>query len=570
MTLGWPAGLLGLLALPAIVWLHRYVVQAAPQPVSNLDLWADALDAGAEGTTPRRPPLTWVLVLELLAATALVTVLADVRLGGPTLTPPTLGLVVDTSASMTGGPPGERPTDQVRARLAALPPGARVVLAAAWPAPRILADGGVQDALAALDALPWTAPRHDPTAALGLLGALGVEQPWVLTDDPEVRHPSAVHLGAPADNVGFVGATWPEGGRPTLAVQAFGDADVPLVLTVEAAGVRSTVDVIAPRGSFRPVELAGVPAEAQTVVVSLSPGGSLDVDDRVTLARPATRPVGVAVRLADGPAADAFRAVVTAIDALRLEDADPGLVIGPPGAAAPGQVALEVLGGAADHRATAISADVFSPLLVGVDLVDLQWPASAAAPPPGARVHLTSAEGPLLWQIGSTFTLNLATDAPTNLFRREGFVALMANLADELARRDGQIPSANVRAGDVVPLLPPATWATPIRWRHPDGAQTELPPGREARLGPLTEPGAHAVTADGQEVVSFAVSFADPQESDLTRRVPDPPGAWAPVLTVSAPSLAGSVPTWPWLAAIGALIGAWTLLGPRGTAGGPP
>lgn len=548
MSIGWPLGLLGLLALPAIVWLHRFVVQARRHPVSDLGLWVDALRAGAEGRSPRRPPLTAVLLLELLAATALVAALAQIRLGGPALPPPTVGVVLDTSASMRGGAEGQRPLDLAAALLREVPAGTRIVLAAGWPSPRILADGAVDEALAALAATPAAVPAHDLAPVLALLTGLGIDERWVLTDDPAVALPHTVHLGAPAGNVAFVGASWPEGGAPTVAVQAFGDADVPLTLTVRAEAT-STVAVIAPHGTFRALE---IPVDGDEVQVELPPD-ALAVDDQVTLVRPAPRGVGVAITLPDGPARRAFAAAVDAIDTLALAD-PPALVIGPGDAPA----RLVLAAGPADHVATQLTADRFSPLMDGVDVSELIWPATAAQPPPGAQVHLTSAEGPVLWQVGTTFTWNLASDAATNLFRREAFVALLTNLGDELARVHGAIAQPNLRAGDALRLSAAPEWPAPRRWLHPDGAASELPADR-----PLTELGAHRLTAGGADVGRFAVSFADPRESDLTARAPDGPGAFRPDYARAAAPSADEASTWPWLAALAALIAAWSLLGRR-------
>ena len=61
---------LGLLTLPAILLLHLLRERSKRQPISSLELWR-WLEKELRGPRLRRLPVTWVLLLQLLAALGL-------------------------------------------------------------------------------------------------------------------------------------------------------------------------------------------------------------------------------------------------------------------------------------------------------------------------------------------------------------------------------------------------------------------------------------------------------------------------------------------------------------------
>ena len=99
-----PWGLLGLLALPAIVVIHLYHRRYPPLFVAGLHLWGIETHTTTAGRTRERLPITPSLICELLAALVLSLVLADPRWGnvGKVVH---LVVVLDNSASMSSRPP---------------------------------------------------------------------------------------------------------------------------------------------------------------------------------------------------------------------------------------------------------------------------------------------------------------------------------------------------------------------------------------------------------------------------------------------------------------------------------
>lgn len=82
MSFANPLGLIGLLSLPVILVLHLLRERQRRYVVSNLALWS-FLDRTARGARPRRIPLTWLLVVDLLVAALLALAWAQPRLALP-------------------------------------------------------------------------------------------------------------------------------------------------------------------------------------------------------------------------------------------------------------------------------------------------------------------------------------------------------------------------------------------------------------------------------------------------------------------------------------------------------
>jgi len=79
LTLANPWGLLGLLTLPVILALHLFRERRRRMVVASLDLWK-FLKPEVHGTRPRRIPLTWLLLLDLLIAGLISLALAQPHL----------------------------------------------------------------------------------------------------------------------------------------------------------------------------------------------------------------------------------------------------------------------------------------------------------------------------------------------------------------------------------------------------------------------------------------------------------------------------------------------------------
>jgi len=101
MSLGFPLGLLGLLSLPVIVALHMIRERQKQYVVSSLKLWA-FLEPEVHGTRPRKTPLTWLLVVDLLLASLFSLALAQPSVKLPTNQQGAKNLIIllDNSTSM--------------------------------------------------------------------------------------------------------------------------------------------------------------------------------------------------------------------------------------------------------------------------------------------------------------------------------------------------------------------------------------------------------------------------------------------------------------------------------------
>jgi Ca-activated chloride channel family protein len=96
-----PLGLLGLLSLPVILALHLFRKRQRRLAVSSLELWA-FLKPEVHGARPRRIPLTWLLLIDLLIAILASLALAQPRLNLslPAHKARHMLLLVDLSTSM--------------------------------------------------------------------------------------------------------------------------------------------------------------------------------------------------------------------------------------------------------------------------------------------------------------------------------------------------------------------------------------------------------------------------------------------------------------------------------------
>lgn len=100
MNLLLPLGLLGLLTLPIILVLHLLRNRRELLTISSLRLWY-GLQQKKQGRLPRNIPLTWMLLLQVLAAGALSLALARPVLSFLLVEPRQTIFILDTTTSMT-------------------------------------------------------------------------------------------------------------------------------------------------------------------------------------------------------------------------------------------------------------------------------------------------------------------------------------------------------------------------------------------------------------------------------------------------------------------------------------
>ena len=544
LTLAHPLGLLGLLALPLIWWLHRHVVQAQRREVSCLPLWIDREQVRHEGAQRQRVPDRVVLALELFAALLLCALLAGLDLPASAAPRPTVGLVIDGSASMAGGNAGERPIDRVRASLAQLArqqPGLAVSIVLAAERPELIGER-VQDAAAAdrlLAALQPHASACNLPPALELMNALGVDgqSTWLFSDDPELSHPRLVRVGKPSTNLGIVHADWRAGEAPFVVLRRFaldhGAASPPVPLQLELDGEKQSTSLQLPAQGAQPFELT-VSANTARLVVSL-PDDALAFDNRVTLLRPLQRQVSVRGEQLGPALQSALDQAVQAIPKLRAaRAADADLVVREnPTAPALGPnltFLTRAANGAKARFAAQPVADPFAALLSGFDGRDLLWLAFEQAPPAGARVLLHSDERALLWQHEHSVVVN-ADLAESNLLAHATFPIMLANLADELDLAHGGLPRSNFRQGERLRFEPPRGVVNEALVQAPSGRSWRFEPRQPIDLGLLSEAGEHSVKL-GATTHYFSVQLLAEAESELSAR--SPPDARLPELAPSA------------------------------------
>lgn len=178
-----PLALLGLLTIPAILLLHLLRNRREPLDIPSLRLWR-GLEQKKQGALPRRLPLSWMLLLQLLVAAALALGLARPALSYLLDKPQQTIFVLDITTSMaaedaglSGGPARrfDAARQIIRERLQAMGQQDTFAVVGLGPRPELLlsGDGGQKmEALLALDKLVPGATGHNLPAALTLANGL--------------------------------------------------------------------------------------------------------------------------------------------------------------------------------------------------------------------------------------------------------------------------------------------------------------------------------------------------------------------------------------------------------------
>lgn len=325
-----PLGLLGLLALPAILAVHLFKRRFQPRTVSALFLWAAVSADPAAGR--RREPLrrSASLILELLAALLLTLALAGPRWGGAG-EPPYIVAIVDGTASMgavdSSGSSGlSRAKKALTAAVDGLPGNARVTLIRTGPSPEVIVGPAAfkVEAAAAIGDLTAPHPGHDLGAAWDLAIELSrAAGALFITDRPgdaPVGLPEAagnietIGVGAPLANVGFVNATRSAQLRSSsdqakdtdelqLVVRSFSGAtetrSLELLDGATGASMGGEQVTLLPNSSL--TRRYSVPASAGPITcrIGREGGDPLAVDDEAYLCPPPRRHLRVAAEISD-------------------------------------------------------------------------------------------------------------------------------------------------------------------------------------------------------------------------------------------------------------------------------
>lgn len=593
-----PLGLLGLIAVPAIIALYFLKYRRPERQVTAPWLWqALHLDRAANAwRQPFKPSL--LLLLQLLVVAALALALARPFIPAPARTASNLVILLDGSGSMqaTDLAPNRfaKAVAEAEGLIDDLPAGGRASVILLTRSPEILiADesdrGRVRRAVRTAEPSYGEADLGEGIAlATALLGGRPDGQIAVIGSGhyrgAEGLAPSSVPVtyipvGGPAPNLAValltarqVGGAWSafaliQNGGPTEtsgAVEFWVDQKLSAVETITV-----------PAGESRSVSWP-IPGAAKQISVRLPSGDALALDNQAWLPISGASGGRVLLVTEGNPFLERALGLIPGVTLTQVKPADfkPGgqdlyifdrfvpsalpegghlLLIDPPGEGEAVPVGP-------------VMARSEDPLLANVDsgevLVAL---ALKHELPPGARLLWTGPDGlPLLWLEGESkavFSFSLqASDLPL----RTAFPILMNRLVDTLLP-GAPVPPGGLQPGEAVRARP---WpsATALEWISPTGERQRFTLGPDSPPPTLVagRPGLWTVrqeTPDGERLTPVAVNLFSGLVSDLTPaaelRVPVLPEAGA--VPTQAP-----LPLWRylgWLALGVALLEWWAWRG---------
>ncbi len=530
MTFTAPLGLLALLALPAVVFLHLFRNRLPERRVAAAFLFpAQALLVGGGRTRTRllRTPSFWC---ELVAALLLALWLAGLSFGGVQAVP--MVIVLDDTASMSARGTRDRALQKVRAALQARRADAFLSVLRTGPHPEALLDAREKapDVEAAVRRWQPTRPRHDVRPSLDLARELAGPTGDVVFVSDEARPAgyddvTLLASGAPATNCALLSVerrsnSTATGDEVRLRIAAYGSVTTTtLTLTVaERApsrhevtfvdGLANVVLPVATAGELR-VELAD---------------DALAIDNVAWLLPSPLRLVGVANILRREQqqelALDRVLAAMTNWRAETNSERAQLVLTAQPGIVADGQVEIVITSGEGPRKALVgpFVIDRGVPWLHGVHLQGVVWVAGSRELPGQVLVAAGSqalmseeplAQGRRLW-----ITLHGAVG---NVVRAPDWPVLFANVLEQCMAAVPGPEATHVVVGSEARFRrgPFDTFAAPPTLLSPSGQRRV---GVAARtVGWLVEqPGVHRILdASGAELGRFAAHFSDASESDL-------------------------------------------------------
>lgn len=585
-----PWGLLGLLAIPAVLAIHFLQRRTKTIPVSTLFLIERRRERARMGRRFERLISSVPLWLQLLAALLLAAVLAQPRLPAADSVV-RLAVVMDESASMRAFKP-----DLLR-ELAALADQHRsaarridwLVLPSNPARPRLYAGDSTADMLAALESWQPVEGTQDPRPSLRLarqqVGLDGTV--CYVTDTPVDQLPADAVLlavGRPLENVGCTGVTvatrdgvvvW----EALVANRGATPARRQWRLEWDGQGRSEPAVAEVPAGGS--VQLGGALPDGAMRLCLVLEADDFDFDDRFPFLAPAPKPLRFAARLSprfDGWLARLTRAVPGMAKAAVAETADLTIaadvtgdfptVVGP----------VILLSSAEDAGAKTLAdpvAAVRHPLVNGLAWDALSVQAVPMIPPkPDDTVLVWAGNTPLI----SLRPPAASGDAPakptatpqlvlhfnpnqSNWERLPAGAVLLLRYCEEVRRAKRATAREQLEPRqDLAPLLP-ADPREDLVMETLDaagtvGATQVLPRERRTAFVAPDEPGFVRVREGDTTLLEGAIAFADAREGDFrgcATRLPEQGGVLA---RRAADALA---PWWPlvFLLMLAALLAAW-------------
>jgi hypothetical protein len=594
-------GLLGLLALPAIVAIHLYHRRFPPLYVAGAHLWSSETQVRMAGR--RRDTLPWTasLFLELLAALLLTLVLSEPRIGDLDRVPHVVA-VLDSSASMQGQPAGEASFRDaaiaaLEKRFAALDRRAVTTLIVTGRRPSLLAGPAIpwKEAQAKLASWQPNQPRHQFAPAWDL-GQQLIEKSGQLlfvTDQiPDAKElPSnleVISIGQRLENVAISTARWAfdsETGKGQVYVRVQNHGRKPASVTVRGQAREQTLfrKPLALKPGATGAFEAEVPGGIQSLfVIAETLADGLKLDNQVLLLEPKVRTVHVAQTLPEGIARQVIERSLRAVSGVELVEREQAeLVIGPAGELPESNSRLWWLGvgplnsGEAEQKQAKdlvgpYLVDKRHPLVDGIVLGGIVW--GGVQPLTAQVIPLISAGNlPLLSQLRGTrtsgFVLNIDF-ARSNLAESPDWPILFDNLIE--SRRD-DLPGLrrwNYRLGEGVQFRlfkgDDPTPDTPLTLISGNRSRPLLRASL-VELPILEETGLYEIRSGAAEFGKFAINFFDAEESNLRNLAPGtrPAAVTEETLGIELDN------AYSWVVLIGiilillAIFGDWYVLRPR-------
>ncbi len=483
MYLANPWGLIGLLALPAILYIHFYRRRFPPRKIAGLFLWLSPRQQSPAGKMRQRPPVTLSLILELLAALLVTLLLSDLRIQA-TGRYRHLVFVLDSSASMAArDQAGQSSAQQARAfvreQLTRPDTYLQATLILTGKRPTILGRSACepQEVIVSLDSYQPGLSSHSPAEALSLaLDIAGAQaEIFFISDqlppqDEQHRQVTYIAVGQPRHNVGFVAAQW----RPDyllakneifMRIANFSDRSEQVQLTGrlgEQTILQRTIDIA---GGAEQKMVWKAPLGLEQIQFDLDPDDSLDLDNHIIMIKPARKVVTVANLFSDGPVHEQIDRALAVIKDIRVVNSSESaqLIIAPPQQlelAGDGSWLLLIGPLSGEYRAEGQPKNMVGPflmetthpLLEGVSLQGVIWAGAAPAKSDFAPI-VSGGNIPLITRVGLPvgraywFNLNLER---SNLTLSPDWPILISNLVELRRAELPGLSRRSFRLGEVI------------------------------------------------------------------------------------------------------------------------
>lgn len=525
-------GLLGLLAIPAIIAIHCFQRQARPLLISTLFLMPKPQSESRAGRKWEFWRNSWAFWMQILAALLLTLLLAQPRIIKSSSTSQ-VAIVLDTSASMSAfRSEAEQTVNRVLDETSRLAGQTTWLVRDSLATSQRLYHGSDKNLLSqALADWQPSRPGHDPEQAIRAAQvAVGREGRVIyITDElrPELESlAEVVSIGDPLTNVGFTGVRAGQDGERAIwqaMVRNYSDTEQTRKWWIESeTGQTEPQSLTIPPGGVRRVGGA-FPEGAEALTLHLEPDDFV-YDDIAPMVSPQMRPVAITIRGAQ-PFAEWIRKAVDRMPGLKYGNIDGLTDVGVYELEGPDRISslpnpYAVVFAKQNPDAGSLSAPQSfveaHPLVDGLTFNGLVFQREETLPmmpPEDATPLVWSADEPLIYLQNTVKGRALVfrfDPRLSNLDRLPAYVILMNRyIAD--ARQQRRTPwRENFETHQALPLpgAPPQPFAL-------KGAEGESQP-LETWTAPA-EPKLFTVTDDNQDMLLGAARFADIREANFNR-----------------------------------------------------